>query len=288
MSRILIIGGQGYIGSVLTNHLKDLNIDTLDNEWFGCYSKNIKQDAFDFKDYHKYNQIVLLAAHSSVIMAKNHPQDAFKNNIILFEHVLNQLDDDQKLIYASSAAIYNGNAIENEDQPFHFQALNMYDLSKYVIDQLAKINNKNYYGLRFGTVCGYSPNFRNDTIINRMTQTAIEKNKVELSNGNNRRGILGLIDLCNAIELILKSDINKPGIYNLCSYNDYIKNIATDIAETLKVPIDESFHPTTTYDFTISSDKFKQTFGWKPTQTTKSITLDLKEKWQLPLCKRYE
>src|SRR6267142_552222 len=103
---ILICGGIGYIGSELYRHLLNckFKVDTLDLAWFGNYVNpfNRLQDYGTLKarDIDKYDAIVIVAAHSSVVMCEADPYGAFKNNVINFVNML-RIAGRKKLIYAS-------------------------------------------------------------------------------------------------------------------------------------------------------------------------------------------
>ena len=102
MSKILLIGGNGYIGSKLQEVLE---VDVVDTNWF-----NDKGNGEDFKDftsrhYSDYNTIILLAGHSSVKMSEGNLNSCFNNNVRNFIDLIEKLDK-QKLIYASSSSVY--------------------------------------------------------------------------------------------------------------------------------------------------------------------------------------
>ena len=49
-----------------------------------------------------------------------------------------------------------------------------------------------WYGLRFGTVNGFSRNFRSELMLNSMSRSAIDDGVVRMSNSNIHRAILSL------------------------------------------------------------------------------------------------
>ena len=89
MSKILLIGGNGYIGSKLQEVLE---VDVIDTNWF-----NDKNNGEDFKDltsryYSDYNTIILLAGHSSVKMSEGNLNSCFNNNVRNFIDLIEKLD----------------------------------------------------------------------------------------------------------------------------------------------------------------------------------------------------
>lgn len=278
--KILIIGGCGYLGSRLYQFLKSKNysVDTLDNESFGNYinAKNYKRDYAKLtKSFlKKYKVVILLAGHSSVKMCENNFLEAFENNVYNFVKLLSNLSN-QKFIYASSSSIYGKTNKKNVTENYNrYLPTNYYDLTKKEIDYYAQLSKINYFGLRLGTVCGYSPNLRSDVMINKMVDSARKKNEIDIYNPLVYRPILGIEDFCKAVETIILNE--KPrGIYNLASFNSSIKKVADDVSRIMggiKVKTIGSFSG---YNFSVDTKKFERTFKFKFTETTDSIVKSL-------------
>jgi nucleoside-diphosphate-sugar epimerase len=279
-NKVLIIGGCGYIGSSLFNFLqnKGLDVDTVDLEWFGNYSvhKNINIDYRSLtKEFlSKYQSIVLLAAHSSVKMCENSMLPAFKNNVVNFVELINKIDK-QRLIYASSSSVYGVVDTACDETHDVYKPISVYDTTKQEIDNYALLSKKNYYGLRFGTVNGASPNLRVDIMINAMVNSAMTNGHINLINAETRRPILYINDLCRAVFEIVVSKEDNPGIYNLSSFNSTSGEIANRVAEILKVPIHDLGKSKVVYDFLINNAKFCKTYGFKFEGNVEKIVYNL-------------
>jgi nucleoside-diphosphate-sugar epimerase len=254
---ILIIGGCGYVGSQLSQHLQRLGFETesVDLELFGSQPGNRKQDYRTLSPAYldRFDRIVMLAAHSSVRMATSEPDAAFRNNIVGFGELLEKIDH-QRLLYASSASVYSGVGADPVDESWSaFEVGNIYDFSKFSNDCLAKFSGKNAIGLRFGTVNGPSPNLRTDIMINKMVLTALRDKVVRIGNPEVHRPILGINDLCRAIaELLVQEQVH--GVYNLASFNATVSEIGHCIADLMEVPV-ELVPPSATYDFSMSCNR---------------------------------
>ena len=221
MKSVLVIGGNGYIGSRLVYDLQSMyHLDIVDVCWFG---KNLV-DGFqeDYKNLtkeylSKFDTIILLAGHSSVKMCNGTINSSWNNNVLNFINLVEKLDKEQTLIYASSGSLYGVNdKIQTEDDVIKFNPINSYDLTKYSLDLNAhKFINQGYkiIGLRFGTVNGWSPHIREELMINSMTKNSIEHNQLLVNNIQINRPILGISDLTRAVVSIV--DNPKNGIYNL-------------------------------------------------------------------------
>lgn len=296
MIYILIIGGGGYIGSLLLKKLsknEKYNITSIDIYHKYIYDNvnyiNDRYENLDIKFYEKFSNIVLLAGQSSVATSKK-LGEVIDNNIRNFSWLLENLNENQKLIYASSSSIYgNNNNIESTEEFVNYYPVNYYDLSKYTIDKIAELSNKHYYGLRFGTVNGYSDNLRHDLMINSMIYNGKINNKFTIKNKEIYRPILGINDLYNAILVLLENNNkNNSGIYNLNSFNISVIEIADKIKEITKYDYDilnDGDNSNNTYNFKISSKKFISVFDFKFNDTIETIINDLYVNIKLPFKK---
>ena len=131
-----------------------------------------------------------------------------------------------------------------------------------------------YYGLRFGSVNGHSPNMRLDLMINAMTVSAKFNKQVVVMNGHAHRPILSTNDLCRAVEAIINSNEDKRGVYNLASVNHNIREIGDMVANHLDVPLVYKGN-NYTYDFSISSEKFMKAYDFKFVDTVPTIVDDI-------------
>jgi len=113
----------------------------------------------------------------------------------------------------------------------------MYDFTKYASDAVSKLLYENFYALRFGTVCGPSENIRLDVMINKMVWSGLTRGKIEISNPQISRPILGIHDLCRAVELIVTGG-DTPGIYNLSSFNTKVGSLGVEVAKILGCAIE--------------------------------------------------
>ena len=307
--KLLIIGGEGYIGTHLLDYLKINGVGSTSSCSLTCLdlginSNNIKEldDVIYIKKKYQdmptewfanFTDIILLAGQSSCGNSNN-LLDVIDNNIRNFAQLLEKLGDNQKLIYASSSSVYgNTNNMEVNEDFLEYEPYNYYDWSKYTIDQLASLSGKHYYGLRFGTVSGFSRNLRNDIMINSMCYNAKINENIFVHCGNVNRPLLGINDLTKAILTIINNGtLDKAGIYNLNSFNSNVSDIANTIANICKVPCknienienieDLNFKiQKKSYDFKISSEKFMKAFNFVFEDNIYSITNELLQKWDI-------
>lgn len=279
--RVLIIGGCGYIGSAIQNFLEDkYDVTTLDLEWFGNYNisknTNVRKDFSEVDEtfINSYDVIVHTAANSSVPLCKD-IHDSFENNVTKFLRLVSKIKK-PKFIYASSSCVYVTSESPQKETDFSMPTDGL-TLSKTVIDMTMPLLDVEFYGLRFGSVNGWSPNMRTDLMINSMTSSAKKTGKVIVTNGHAMRPIISTNDLARSVLAIIENESDKRGIYNLASFNENILEIGRSVAEYTGAELVDNGN-TSTYNFTISSEKFTNTFNFKFEATPESIVRSILEK----------
>lgn len=285
MKKVLILGGNGYIGSRLRQVLGDHHfVKSNDCSWFAY------DETSDSRDYHKltreelaeFDVIVVLAGHSSVPSCKGDLPGPWLNNVTNFTDLLAKLDD-QLVIYASSASVY-GNSKPGErhkETNTHFTPVNNYDVTKYALDQQATIANlkgKRVIGLRFGTVNGWAPNLRVDVMINSMYYSVQNGTGIQVMNKEISRAMLGIEDLCRAVVRCIEQPV--PGIYNLSSFNSTVGEIAQAVSDKLRVDIIDKGTTANAYDFALDTTLFEQTFDFTFQENPATIVDSLLERYE--------
>lgn len=280
MSKILVIGGSGYIGNKL---VKQLQCDSVDLRWFGGPDSTLVQDyaTLNKEFLSNYSHIVLLAGHSSMAMCDNNWQSAWQNNIVSFANLIGKLNSNQILIYASSGSVYGNGGMNRTETMSLATALVEYDLTKQLCEQIATGAICKTVGLRFGTLSGPADYARSDLMLNAMIHSAKTKNQIECFNGHNHRSILGINDCIRAIETIIKQDavLEQHEIFNLASLSNSIETFAKSAASVLNVPLINHEKITNTFSFELNCNKFIHKFNFTFTDTVESILAELVERY---------
>lgn len=294
MSKIVILGGDGYIGSRLKMDLRqDHDVTTVDTGWFSLDKLGFIEE--DFKNLSKefiqsFDCVILLAGHSSVNMCQGEIKDAFGNNVQNFLSLVSKLSHKQKFIYASSSSVYGNSGSERVDESYtDFIPHNHYDITKHIIDLYMPKFDVEYYGLRFGTVNGYSPKMRSDVMINSMIYNAKTNGHIKLYIKDVMRPILGISDLSLGIQKIVSSKEDKRGIYNLASFNMTAEEIAIGVSKvtgfqiqeinTESAPFTNSKLQTKSYNFSIDCSKFEKAFEFSFSETVESICFGIMQNY---------
>lgn len=287
MKNVLIIGGNGYVGSRLRQVLaQDYTVESVDCCWYNY------DETSNRTDYHKLTQeyleqfdaVVLLAGHGSVASCNGDIQSPWLNNVTNFTDLAAKLSwKNIPLIYASSASVY-GNSLPGQlfvESNKRFIPVNNYDITKYTLDleaQIAINQGQTIMGLRFGTVNGWAPNLRADVMINAMYHSAQSQGKITVTNKHINRALLGIEDLCRGVAHCIERP--QAGIYNMASFNTSVENIANAVATQLNVPLVDKGTTANAYDFGLDTTLFQQTFGFTFTETPVTIVDSLIKKYE--------
>jgi len=223
MKKVLIIGHQGYLGSRLTDYLKEKGYDCtgIDTGFFkeGTLTtpnsvSSISKDARDIvaKDIEGFDALILLAGISNDPfghMTSEQIYDPTRDYALKIAKMCKKLG--VKFIYPSSCSVYGAaaeggflteNSATNPQTP--------YSINKIQVEEgLSKIADKTFspIALRFGTVYGMSPRIRFDVVINMLSGLALTTKKVTLnSNGQAWRPHLHIDDACESFKCCIDWD----------------------------------------------------------------------------------
>ena len=294
MNKLLIIGGCGYVGTKLCEMLKNsYNITIIDlvvyNNRLFDNIEIINDDVnnIDTEFFKLFNIIIYLAGNASVKSSSN-LYSTIENNINNIMKIIKNTSQDQKIIYASSGLVY-GNTQDNIVNECYNNTIphNYYDITKKILDDFVELiikqEKKQIFGLRFGTVNGFSYNFRNDIMINAIVCNAFKSGNIIIYSKETKRPILGINDLCNAINIIIKKgNVETSGIYNLASFNSTTELIGLKVSSIMKLPViinDNTINIITneklqlsSYNIHIDCNKFIRTFDFNFEDTIETIT----------------
>lgn len=289
--KTLIIGGNGYVGSALYEHMWKNNYE-VDSWDMMLFPKDLNYSVC--KDYATaeewelvdYDNIILLAGHSSVLNCENNFSSAWSNSVDNFIDLLNKILPHQRLIYASSGGVY-GNSQEKQmwqESDTSYTPVNVYDLTKHTIDQIALYyisQGYNIAGLRFGTINGPAPNMRVDLMLNSMVASALEMGVIMVNNPEINRAVLCIKDLCRAVETLTVTDNFVSGIYNLNSFNGQVAEFALAVSNATESTMELLPEKPGVYNFKLDNSKFCNTYNFTFSSTLESIIQDLKKNYEL-------
>ena len=233
MTKILITGGAGYIGSILTEYiLKDTEyeITIVDNFSYGetslnhlCHYKKLTVLNADVRDndfmipLYKSHQIVIpLAALVGAPLCLKDKIGAKTINTNAVETLLIHSDKSTKIIMPTTNSAYGSGDSQNycdENSPLNpisIYAKEKVDLEKKLLDR------GNCISLRLATVFGMSPRMRFDLLVNDFVRRAYLDRFIVLFESHFKRNYIHVKDVANCFEHCLENFSQmKTNIYNV-------------------------------------------------------------------------
>jgi nucleoside-diphosphate-sugar epimerase len=233
--KIVLIGGSGYVGSVLTAHFLKLGyyVTVLDNLIYGhgfvinpflgdSHYDFIKGDIGDEKLLNSASKgadyILLLAGLVGDPITKKYPKTSEKINNINIKKCIDYFDDKpiEKLIFISTCSNY-GLIPEGElaDENYPLNPLSLYAKAKvdnelYLLSKKGKVNYTATI-LRFATAFGLSPRMRFDLTISEFTRELFFKETLVVFDEHTWRPYCHVRDFASLITLVLEA--KKENIY---------------------------------------------------------------------------
>ena len=296
MKNILLIGGAGYVGTILITRLlsKNYNITCLDLMIYGQdhLPKNenlnvIKGDLRDIKLLEKiiidFDAVIHLACISNDPSFELDPELGKSINYDPFEPLIRICENTgvKRFIYASSSSVYG---IKNEKDVHEEMSLEpLTDYSKYKVkceEILQKYNSKNFHStiIRPATVCGYSPRQRLDVIVNILTNLGYHKKEITIMGGEQLRPNIHIDDMADAYINVLESDTQKISgeIFNVGYENQSVKEIADIVEKNMPFEISKKIIPTNdNRSYHISSKKIQEKLNFLPKKDISNAVKDL-------------
>lgn len=249
MEKILITGGAGYIGSILTPILleRGYQITVFDNFMFGAqplfgFSTNpklkiIEGDVREKKtlalEVKKHHWIFHLAAIVGYPACAADPTRALSTNVDGTRNLVSALEKGQRLIFASTGSTYGKvEGIATEETPIN--PLTLYGKTKRECEDMVIQSSIESVILRFATVFGTSPRMRLDLLVNDFVYQAIHNRQIVLFEGHFKRTFLHSTDAAAIYPFTIDNfEKMSGGIFNVGdeSMNYTKKQVALKIAQ---------------------------------------------------------
>lgn len=314
---ILITGGAGYIGSIITEELikKKHKVVVLDNLQQGhkeavhlkaifikgkCGNKNLLNAIF--KKY-KIESVIHLAAESTIGASMTNPQKYFHNNIIEGLSLLDAMltANIKKMVFSSTAAIY-GEPKEIPIQENHpLNPVNTYGESKLIFEKIldwySRAYGIKYVSFRYFNAAGASENYGEDHrpeshLIPLVLQAALNKKPLKIfgtdyptPDGSCIRDYIHIIDLAQAHILALeKIDGLKEKIFNLGNEKGYsVLEVINTAKKIIGIDIPTVISDRRSGDTAVlvaSSSLARKKLGWKPVYPVLETIIKSAWEWQ--------
>jgi len=271
--QILIVGGAGYIGGFLTDHLRHsgYQVTVYDNLLFEKrFMKGVEFIYGDIRDTTKlsrivgdYDTIVWLAGLVGDGACAVNPKLTKELNT---DCVMWLVDNYRgKIIFPSTCSIYgmNDDLIDEDAEP---NPLSLYAATKLEAERYISRNRDDALIFRLGTLFGLGDSYsriRLDLVLNILSKKAALGEDLTVFGGEQWRPLLHVRDVATAIKHGIQNDVT--GVYNLSYKNFMIHELAHEIKKitpACKVDyVDMKFEDLRNYR--VKNNKILDT-GWKP------------------------
>ena len=233
MSKILITGGAGYIGSMLCTKLVEDGHDvtavdllkydegSLNHLYFYSNFKLIREDIRKtslIKNLIKKNEYIIpLAALVGAPLCEKLKKDAISTNLDSIKTLCRLSTKKNKIIFLTTNSGYGiGEKGKFCDENSPLKPISLYGRTKCDAEDLVRANIKNHVCFRLATVFGQSYRMRSDLLVNNFVYTAVKKKKLTIFEPHFRRNFIHVRDVINAIIFTMKNfNRLKGNVYNL-------------------------------------------------------------------------
>ena len=276
---ILITGGCGYVGTVLTETLLSdgHKITVIDTQWFGNHLKehpnliNIKGDIRNIESVNleKIDTILHLANIANDPAVELNPTLSWEVNVLAAQQLADKAirNGVKHFVYASSGSVYGVKDEPQVTEDLSLVPISVYNKTKMVAERvlLSYKDKMQVHCIRPATVCGMSPRMRLDVSVNMITFQALKNKKITGFGGDQTRPNIHMKDMVRVYQHFVNNSNIESGCYNAGFENISILQIAEMVKTKLgaEIIVSESNDPRS---YRQNSDKllntgFKQEYG---------------------------
>jgi len=284
VNKVLIVGGAGYVGNVLTKKLlrRGYSVRVFDNLLYGdsgiknlYHHKNFEFLHGDIRNITKLTKaiknvdaVIHLAAIVGDPASALNPEETIQSNYIATKTLaeLCKYSQINRFIFASTCSVYGASEHGKElTEKSKLNPVSLYAEMKLRSEEaLLDMCDGNFSPtiLRKGTLHGISDRMRFDLVVNTLTIKALKDKKFTIFGGEQYRAFCSVSDAVDAYIICLEAPIEKVNdTFNVSSENisiiDVGKRIKNKIPEA-KMEVDET--KTDKRDYIVSNKKFCKTF----------------------------
>jgi len=245
---ILVTGGCGYIGTLLTQKLLEdgHSLTVVDTQWFGNFLtkhprlKILKIDIreTDLIPLDEVDAVIHLANIANDPGVELNPNLSWEVNVLASQQLADKCvrAGVKQFIYASSGSVYGIKEEYNVTEDLPLVPISVYNKTKMVSERifLSYKEDMQIHCIRPATVCGFSPRMRLDVSVNMLTFQALTNKKITVFGGNQTRPNININDMVRVYQHFLSNRDISSGCYNAGFENISILDIAKAVVS--KVP----------------------------------------------------
>lgn len=305
---ILLVGGAGYVGSILARELleRGYSVKIFDRLYFGKIGiKEIESQVelvvgdmrlMDPAVLDNVEVVINLGGLSNDPTAEYNPKANYEMNTTATKKLaeLCKKHGIKRYILASSCSVYYVDAAEREkdillDEETEINPKAAYSRSKYEAEQiLLSMADKDFCPiiLRQGTIYGFSPRMRYDLVVNTFIKDVLTKGYMTIFYGGEMwRPLVEVRDAARAYIACMgaKEEMVSSQIFNVAYSNFRISELALHVQQALqeigiKAEIKADYRYRGVRSYRVSCEKIKKVLDFEPTISIEESVKDLIEK----------
>ena len=247
---ILLTGGCGYVGTLLTQSLLDQGhtVTVVDIQWFGNFLKPHPQLTVLREDIRNVDKLPMTGVEVVMHLANiaNDPCSDLNSKMNwevnalatmqLVERAINH--NVKQFIFASSGSVYGVKEEAQVTEELSLVPISDYNKTKMISERvLLSYQDRILVNIiRPATLCGYSPRMRLDLSVNLLTMQALARGKITVFGGDQTRPNMHMQDMLRVYHHFLANP-KLTGIFNAGFENISILEIAQRVQQVVPAEI---------------------------------------------------
>jgi len=290
--KILITGGCGYAGTVLTQQLlmDGHQVTVVDTQWFGNHLTPHPNLAVHKQDIREVDAIPLEGVEALLHLAniandpgvELNPTLSWEVNVLAGQQLIDHAASSgvKQFIYASSGSVYGVKDEPQVTEDLPLVPISVYNKTKMVAERvlLSYQDQLQVHCIRPATVCGWSPRMRLDVSVNMLTLQALKNGRITVFGGQQTRPNIHIQDMVRVYQHFLAKPELPSGCYNAGFENISILEIAERVTTRIpaEIVVSESNDPRS---YRQNSDKLQAT-GFLPKYSVDTAIEEVIEKYR--------
>jgi len=308
MSKILLVGGAGYVGAVLAEELLERGyaVKIFDRLYYGQDGLRHIRDRVELvvgdmrtagpEVLEGVDAVINVGGLSNDPTAEYNPRANYEMNTVATQTLAASCKQQgvRRYLFASSCSIYDRGVGDDrkdmlQDESAEVTPRAAYSRSKYEAERaLLEMADRDFCPviLRKGTIYGFSPRMRYDLVVNTFVKDALSKGVLTLHYGGEMwRPLVDVRDAARAYIACLEAEEEKVRgqIFNVSFQNVRISELALRVREALRqegvqVDIRPDYGYKGVRSYRVSAQKIERTLGVRPQVTIEESVADMVDK----------
>ena len=301
LKHVLITGGAGYVGHVLSPRLLDAgyHVTVYDALFFGCrlpdhpHLSVIRGDIRDTPSFAAacagQDAVLHLACISNDASFELDERLSTSINYECFEPMVDaaRRAGVRRFVYCSSSSVYGVTDSPDVTETHPLVPFTLYNKFKGLCEPILLSRQSDDFTtvvLRPATVCGYSPRMRLDLSVNILTNHAVNRGEILVFGGTQMRPNLHIDDMVDAYLLMLTAphDLIQGQTFNIGFQNHTMADLAVLVRTAVEqeIPGGPPIRIVTTpsddrRSYRVNADKVRRVLGFTPKRTLVDAVKDV-------------